>query len=230
MMNCWDDMEREEKTITKVSDNGDYYSIQTGVWGIGLDKKYGIEPVVGDSIVTWGRFGFPCRGIAINQTIAFYRTVEEQAEQNRIEIEAGKNKRREEYEAKRSEYELKVSTFPQVFQDRINAFREFKGDEWRYEFEPYELFCCEEALNIVNTLKTEEAINTFKAASHEEQKIMVPNLSQDHSGNTFGASVVFAKMYLTNPELLSKMHGALCPLVGCEDYGCFAARQNQKGK
>jgi hypothetical protein len=72
-------------------------------------------------------------------------------------------------------------------------------------------------------LKTGEAIATFHEADLDTQKVLFPGLSPDHSGNTFSTSCTLAKIYIDRPELIEQMHGALCPLVGCKEYGCYAA-------
>lgn len=50
----------------------------------------------------------------------------------------------------------------------------------------------------------------------------------EHSGNTFGAACKLAHCFVAEPHLISKMHGALCPLVGCEEYGCWSTVAGKK--
>lgn len=45
-------------------------------------------------------------------------------------------------------------------------------------------------------------------------------ISEGHSGNTFGMACRLAYLYLTEPENVIKLHGALAPLVGSKEYGC----------
>jgi hypothetical protein len=45
-------------------------------------------------------------------------------------------------------------------------------------------------------------------------------LADGHSGNTVGCACLLARLYLTSPEDVARMHGALTPLVGCAEYGC----------
>ena len=44
------------------------------------------------------------------------------------------------------------------------------------------------------------------------------SLSNDHSGNTFGAACSLAYHYLENEGNVIKVHGALAPLVGSKRY------------
>ena len=98
-----------------------------------------------------------------------------------------------------------------------------RRSDWGPEFGPYELFCCEEAIKIATALGTEDKVRVFGRLEHEEQKKMVPGLDYgEHSGNTFGTSVQLALFYVSRPEMLYKVHGALCPLVGCNTYGCWS--------
>jgi hypothetical protein len=38
-------------------------------------------------------------------------------------------------------------------------------------------------------------------------------------------AVALARFAMQSPELVPAAHGALCPLVGCKDYGCWAAHE-----
>ena len=63
----------------------------------------------------------------------------------------------------------------------------------------YNIFCCEQGILIANALETKEKIVEFHKADWDVQKEMVPMLSDDHSGNTFGMSCRLAISYL--PQL-----------------------------
>lgn len=63
----------------------------------------------------------------------------------------------------------------------------------------YNLFCCEQAIIIAEDLQTKENIVYFHKANWDEQKQMVPLISTDHSGNTFGMACKIAIAYL--PQL-----------------------------
>ena len=130
------------------------------------------------------------------------------------------SKSKAEAEASRSINDAKIAALPVEFQQRIERFRAGNPDFW-WDHQPYELFCCEEAMKIADAMKDRpEDLRGFGQLSWEQQKILVPTLSGDHSGNTFGTAVKLAYWYLTNRVNVVREHGALTPLVGCESYGC----------
>lgn len=177
-----------------------------------------VVPKAGMTARFYGRgIGFIVRGLDIDGQEVFYRTEDEQNEIQRQWVAAEDKKRETEYEAKREDYERRVEALPKVFKNRILKFRA-ANDRFRYDFEPYELFCCEEALKISVHCKTPEGVDAFHKSPWEEQA--KAGLGKDHSGNTFGAACLLAKLYLTKPEFVTKAHGALTPLVGCVEYGC----------
>ena len=119
------------------------------------------------------------------------------------------------------EFERTDASLPKCFQERIDKFRT-NNDRFRIDYESYEVFCCEQAVVIANACKTPEEIQVFASKKWDEQLKQVPELSDGHSGNTFGASCHLAHWYLSNPENVIKMHGALSPLVGSDEYGDVA--------
>lgn len=56
---------------------------------------------------------------------------------------------------------------------------------------------------------------------YEKQIQKVPDLDEGHSGNSFGVSCRLAYWFIKEPEYVYKEHGALCPLIGCKNYGCY---------
>lgn len=227
-MNHWDDMDREEGTLTRVDgpDKKGWYSVTSSSgWICGVDGAYGVVPKVGDAFVTWGAIGLPIRGQAINGRVLYYLTPAEQDAKHQMEVDAHKAEKLAEYENKRADYDRRVAALPAPLRDRIERFRAFKGDAWRWEFEPYELFVCEEAAKIAAHFNTPEAIQRFAKMDYKDQAKAFPQMSGEHSGNTFGMAVRFAYGLAEKPEYVWQMHGALCPLVGCGDYGCFATRE-----
>lgn len=110
---------------------------------------------------------------------------------------------------------------PEVFRNRIDRFRS-NNPSFRWEHERYELFVCEEAVDLANHIPNPDELKKFFDLPHEEQIKIHPNLSNNHSGNTFGATCSLAYLYLTNPDAVELGHGALCSLVGCKNYGCVS--------
>lgn len=77
----------------------------------------------------------------------------------------------------------------------------------------YNLFCCEQAILISDALQTKENILDFTKKGWDDQIKLVPGLSTEHSGNTFGMSCRFALSYL--PVTHAKIRdGKLNQLLG----------------
>jgi hypothetical protein len=91
------------------------------------------------------------------------------------------------------------------------------------------MFCCEEAVRIGNAFPDSASVREFVGLSCEEQKEILPDLQyEEHSGNTFGSACMLAVLYMDHPDWVWRGHGALCPLVGCGDYGCYASRKEEE--
>lgn len=192
------------------------------------NKEMATPPAVGETMRTYGKgFGYPVRGIVIGGRVYRYQS-EADAETARVaSIEESKRQKRAEFESKRESFMARVEALPEGFRDRMRGFLA-SSSEWAWECGPYELFCCEEAVKIATTLGSASAIRAFAKSSQAGQKDAVPTMEfEEHSGNTFGSAVRFALMSVENPEVLSKYHAAICPLMGCADAGCWSARSNR---
>lgn len=224
-MNRWDaDTDFEDRIIDKVEDGTDYWTISHGGWCFGVPKEPGIEPHVGDTARFYpGGIGHSVRGLLLNGREVFYRTAVEQQEKHHQDNERAAAERKRKFEETgRAKLDADYLTLPSEFKQRIDGFRERKPD-FRWEHEGYEMFACTEAVKIAHALKTAEKLEGFNKLTYEQQKMLVPDLSDGHSGNTFGMACRLAHWWLTNPENVVRDHGALCPLVGCTDYGCRQA-------
>lgn len=181
---------------------------------------------VGDTVRLYGRgFGFPVRGFVGRGHVYFYRTEDEDKERHRVWVEEERMKRENALQKERVDRDLRIQALPEVFQKRIHAFQKAR-EHFRRDHEPYELFCCEQAVALAAYVHSEEALEAFSKMSFEDQKFLVPVWSNDHSGNTASFSILLANIYQRNQELhlIEKCHGALCPLVGCKEYGCWSTR------
>lgn len=219
------DPEFETDTLTRVEVGDDTVELGWESKGFAYDRNHASDftPRVGMQTVMWGTFGRPVRGLGIGNRLIYYRTEEEQQELHRQQREEKERQDKEAYVKEKASNDERIAKLPEVFQDRIQQFREY-NPEWGPRFESYELFVCEQAVILADKLKTIEALAAFHKASWENQKAQIPEISNDHSGNTFGSACSLASIFLKQPELIPNMHGALCPLVGCKDYGCYAAR------
>lgn len=223
---AWLDDEYEDETLTAVSEYTDndgrrWWTFGMGGMGIGAEIVPGVSPQPGDRIRLWGRgFGYAVRGIAINQHVLRYETEDEISARFKREGEKMDRKRREEFEAAgRAELDAKYAALPPVFQRRLDKFRA-NNPEFRWKYEGYEMFCCEQAVAFATTLRSAEAIREFRELPYEEQRKRVPAMDDSHSGNTFGAACALAVWYLEQPENVVAAYGALAPLVGSKEYGC----------
>ena len=224
----------EEATIVKVDASHD------GGWSITRDDGWGFFVPAGDVVPAVGsvaRFygdglyrgrvasvfviGSVVRGLTIDGRVVFYRTEKEQAAKHRQECADAEAKRQREADDQLADREAKRAALPPAFRARVEGFIS-RRPKFRRDHEPYELFVCEEAAKIAAALTTPDAVKEFRAASYEEQRATLPTLGAGHSGNTFGMACRLAWLYLTDPSLVEKEHGALCALVGCDEYGCYS--------
>jgi hypothetical protein len=190
-----------------------------GSIGFALPKvKFGdVVPVVGDEI-DLETIGFSqIVGLSLNGTQLFSMTEDEIEEDKEATTRQYTEDKKREFLESKDRLDADFETLPEVFKKRIARFRN-ANPNFRWEYEPYEMFCCKQALLIAETLKTQEEVTRFKGLSYEEQCELVP-IDSSHSGNTFGMAVLLAWIYLTTPDAVWRFHGALCNLVGCEAYG-----------
>ena len=216
--------------IKSVNDDETYYSISlSNSYVFGLDKKYQVKPEVGDSIevISVGTSFGIIRGVNLNDHIVFYQTDEELEAEEIARKKAQREKELSEFEENKAELNRRYNALPEIFRQRIDRFRRNNPD-FRIKFEPYELYCCEEAIKIAVACEDYPRVEAFNAMSYETQKLVVPTLDDGHSGNTFGCSVKLAYWYLKQPENVVKLHGALSPLVGSVAYGDIDKSENEK--
>lgn len=216
-----DDPDFEAVTIAKVvKSTGGWEITRDDGWSFFVPDNPDVEPKVGMPVRFYGRgIGFTVRGLFVDHKKVFYRTAEEQSRKDAADLAASDAAKRAEFEKHRATMDARYEKLPKCFQQRISKFR-FNNPDFRWEFEGYEMFCCEQAVIIAETLKTVDAIRAFKGKSWDDQKRLCPKLDEGHSGNTFGCSCSLAIMYLTDQSAVIKSYGALAPLVGSERYGC----------
>lgn len=211
---------QETRTITEVTDGKEMMTISTGGMCCGLYKKYGVTPKVGDELTVHtkgGSFG-TIRGMDLNGKKIFWKT-DKELEDERIEwLRKNEEEKQQKFKDNVAEMDRQYNALPKCFQERIDKFRA-NNDRFRIDYEGYEVFCCEQAVEIAKGCKTAAAVKKFSKLKWEQQLKKVPKLSDGHSGNTFGASVHLAYWFLEQPDNVVKMHGALSPLVGSKEYG-----------
>ena len=208
----------ENLIISKVKKCRKYYTISTtNGTGFILYTKYKVKPKVGDTITLYTkRFSF-IRGMDLNGVSIFYKTDEELEEHRLKEIQIIEEKKQKQFKKNVKRMDEQFNRLPMEFQERIKRFR-ILNDQFRVDYEDYELFCSEQAVIIAEGCGTPENIILFKNKSWEEQIKEVPKLSDGHSGNTFYSACNLAYWYLSQPENIKKITGSLAPLVGSDEY------------
>lgn len=185
-------------------------------------NKRGAAPQVGDLYRFYGDSWGPNRGRAVAGQVLWYETVEEHRDRTlREQAERQRLERERFYANEYDDFVKRRDALPDVFRERITK-REANNPDFDWEYGTYELFCCEQALLIANTLGSVEAVEAFSKQDWEQQKQAVPGLDEGHSGNTFGCACSLAHWYLANPSQVPLMYGALSPLVGSAAYGDIA--------
>lgn len=230
------DTEFQEHAIEKVdpAQNGGTYLMFNGHTGIYCPPMEP-APSVGNTLRLYGRgMGFPVRGILIGEDVpagkalglvtwrtAFYLTTEEHEAKRIADHAESERSQREQFEKEgRAKLDAQYDALPDLFKRRIDKFRANNPD-FRWKYESYEMFCCTQAVAFADALKTVDALNAWRALDWKEQREQVPAMDDGHSGNTFGAACALAALYLSRPDDVVRLHGALAPLVGSEEYGCI---------
>lgn len=161
---AWMDFEYEDHILEGVEENQGSYTLK--FWGmcLGCPKVPGIVPKAGDTLRAWGRgFGSTVRGIAINGRIVRYETVAEEKARFALEQAERDQRKREEFAAKRQEYDAQYAALPPVFQRRMDRFRTANPD-FRWDFEPYEMMVCVDAVAVAEAMKLPETGRRLRAA------------------------------------------------------------------
>lgn len=217
-------MSSEVLKVKSVRESGKSWDISCDGSGFGLEKKYGIEPKVGDEIEL-RCYGSRIDGMKINGLTVFDKTEAD------IEMERQRHSAKftldqiDAFEKNKAALDAKYDALPDHFKRRLDKFRK-NNISFRWEYEPYEMSVCVDAVKIAEALKTPEEIKRFRELDYREQKKLVPGLDDGHSGNSFGMAVRLAYEYLNNPENVVKLHGALAPMVGSEAYGCVPKKES----
>lgn len=164
--------------------------------------KYDGTPKVGDVAKFYGRgIGHVVRGLVIDGKTVFYRTPSEQEDVNRRELLKSNAKYRDEYLAHKEQHEKDFQSLPPKLQSLITRMRDERGPDWCWEpmGEAYFLFICTQAVKIAEAFKgnPEGLVKWTKLRDFEEQRKLVPELSDGHSGNTFGAAASLAHDLIT---------------------------------
>lgn len=202
---------KETRKVTEVKKSGDYYSISCDGSGFGLSTEYGVEPKVGDNITLHIINGSMIRGVDLNGEKVFYKTDDDLEQERKEFVVKLKKEREEQFLKEKDRLDEDFISLPKMFQEKIQQKRN-DNPNYRIESESYEMFCYKQAIEIANglpkfegvpELNIKERIQKFYDMPYEEQKKAIPKLSEDHSGNTFGAACGLAAQYLSSAEFAS---------------------------
>jgi len=178
---------------------------------------------VGDEIEVY-MWGSRIVGLFVKKVCVYFQSKKALDEENKAYSEKREKEQNEDFAKNKDKYDKWFSEMPEVFQRRIQVFRD-NGKNWRVEWEGYEMSSCREAINIAKHYPTKELLEKFRKEDSESYgKTDYKPLDDGHSGNTWGMAKRLAWWYVTEPENVFKEHGAATPLVGCEEYGCIHPR------
>lgn len=233
------------KDVVVAAVNEDSFTREDG-WSFGIQEDWTVKPKTGDIARFYGHgIGCTVRGLDINGQPCYYRTEEEQRIHDAEEHARWEAEEKAVFEKNKASLDKKYHRLPKVFQQRIDKFRS-NNPNFRWKYEDYEMFCCEQAVLIARTVRRRLKIAADKKhltvgefnklrpgtnmlildklydMSYKKQFETISGLSHDHSGNTMGCSFALAGLYLTKPKNIVKAHGALSVLVGSEEYGDFS--------
>jgi hypothetical protein len=207
--------------IERIKDYEDCYEIMfDDCTCCALGKKYNIKPEVGQTIEVYGSFGQTIQGICIDGKTAFFKGEIQLNNERQEWLKMEEEKEIKNFKLNKNKLDADYGSLPDVFKKRIDILRQ-NNKLFRQKYEPYETRCCIDAVKIADELKTVDEYNKFVQLDYDKQMKRVKELDSGHSGNSFGCACQLAYYYITDPDYVYKSHGALCPLVGCKNYGCY---------
>lgn len=93
----------------------------------------------------------------------------------------------------------KYAALPKCLQKSIDTMRASDNADTRF-WEPYDMFAFQEGVKIAAVVTSEEEIFAFRKLSWKNQKTLVPDLSEDHSGGTFSTAIAAALDIVRTPD------------------------------
>jgi hypothetical protein len=228
----------KDLVVTKISKDS---MMRSDGWSFWIDDEWPIKPKVGDITRFYGK-GCSVRGLDINGVSCFYQSEEQQRACHLKQLAKWEYEEKADFKKNKTSFDQRYQNLPKVFQQRISRFRANNPD-FRWQYESYELFCCEQAMVIVKAVRkrlknaaskknlTASEFNKIRPDTrklilnklynlpYQKQLEAISGLDDGHSGNSFGCSMVLAELYLYYPSYVVKLHGALSSLVGSQKYG-----------
>lgn len=202
-----DDGNYDDWTLTRVSESDECWEV-SGDGGISclvprLRERAMVPdaggdspaPQVGDTLRVYGHLGQEIQGQVLNGTVLWYRTPAQREMRRRRDLEDLYAQRDRRFTIEQTYLDMRYARLPKPFQARLDRFRAEKPT-FREESESYESFCLEQAAILANYFGDVDAITAWAALPSDEQEDPPGFEGGQHSGNTFGASIAFAKALL----------------------------------
>lgn len=179
--------------------------------GLGTSLK-GPEVKVGDTIwlYTGGRpaFGSERHGWALNGKVIEWQTPWERFAERVRWLADNDRRKREEFEKNREQMDARYEALPVAFKKRIDRFRAERAD-FRIDSEAYEMAAVVDGAKIAEHLRpkvpegesAKDTVQAFYDLPWSEQKALIPDLDDGHSGNTFGGACMLARADLDGEDL-----------------------------
>lgn len=176
----------------------------------------GPRPKVGDEVTLYGGMGYPVYGWALNGEIVEWQTPWERFAKRMAMLAGFDRGHREDFARDKAKLDAKYEALPAPLKARIDRFRR-ESPSFRIDSEAYEMAAVGDAPKIAKALaakygwptnddlrvsggnseEIKRAVSEFYELGYEEQKAIVPDLEDGHSGNTFGGAVSLAAGLLT---------------------------------
>ena len=177
------------------------YEFKFGSSGICRKKsEFSIEPKVGDQLDLAIYSGSACRRMLIrNGVVMFYYDDATLQQQHKGWSKLDREKQQEEFDKYMETADEKYAALPKCLQKRIDTMRANDNADIRL-LEPYRMFVFQEGVKIAAVVTSEKEIFAFRELSWKNQKTLVPDLSEDHSGGTFAIAISAALEIIRTPD------------------------------
>lgn len=191
---------------------------QSNGWTCNLKGEFDVDPKVGDDFTVYGQIGYSFHGQALNGEVLWYKTIEQEEAERQAWLANYEAEKRQRFADNLAQMDADYMELPDAFKRRIDRFRA-KADDFRWESEPYEMFCCMQAVILAKWAMEDgatpdqaiEKIDAWNSINSKEndppydykaQAEAAPTgWSDQHSGNTHGGAISLAKHYILGHDL-----------------------------
>lgn len=180
-----------------------------GSWGGIFDIPKGRRVEVGDEITIFNPdIGYERYGWMLNGEVMQYLTPWERFARRVERLAQHDREKRERFVKQQEKMDADYEALSPPLKARIDRFRN-NDPSFRINGEEYELMLCIDADKIAAFLKPkidagaepQDVVREFYDLGYEEQRRLIPNLLEGHSGNTFGGACSLAIGLLAGKEV-----------------------------